>query len=173
MVLILPGMGSSGPSHWQSLWEETNPSFVRVQQRDWERPVCSEWLETLEQSVARAGANSVLVAHSLACLLVAHWAAWTSRRIKGALLVAPPNPEASGFPKEALGFSPVPLRPLPFRSIVVASTDDPYGSLEYAKTTASAWGSRFVSIGAAGHINASSGFGAWNEGFTLLRQLTG
>lgn len=170
-VLILPGIGNSGPEHWQSLWETANPSFVRVQQRDWDHPACVEWLDVLENSVACVGHNAVLVAHSLACVLVAHWAVRISLRIKGALLVASPNPDGPNFPKEAVGFSPLPLKPLTFPSIVVASTNDPYGSVEFAKSTASAWGSRFVSIGPVGHINSKSGLGEWNEGFSLLQQL--
>ena len=171
-VLILPGIGNSGSEHWQSLWEKAHPSFVRVQQRDWYRPDCSEWLEVLEKTVRRAGADAVLAAHSLACVLVAHWAVQTNLRIKGALLVAPPNPVGPNFPKEAVGFSPLPLKPLAFPSIVVASTNDPYGSAAFARSAASAWGSRLVNISAAGHINAKSGLGDWNEGFLLLQQLT-
>jgi len=171
-VLILPGIGNSGPEHWQSLWEKDNPSFVRVQQKDWDRPVCEEWLVVLENYVARAGTNVVLVAHSLACILVAHWASRSRQKIKGGLLVAPPNPDEPGFPKEAVGFSPVPLSQLRFPSIVVASTNDPYGSLAFAKSAAVAWGSQFVNIGAAGHINSESGLGGWNEGFSLLQQLS-
>ena len=170
-VLILPGIGNSGPEHWQSIWEKDNPAFARVQQRDWDRPVCSEWLDVLERSVSRAGANVVLVAHSLACALVAHWAVRTNLEIKGALLVASPNPDGPGFPKEAVGFSPLPLKPLAFPSIVVASSNDPYGSLEFAMSAATAWGSRFVNIGPAGHINSQSGLGEWNEGMSLLQQL--
>jgi uncharacterized protein len=170
-VLILPGIGNSDPEHWQSLWEKDNPSFMRVQQNDWNRPVCEEWLVVLENYVARAGTNVVLATHSLACVLVAHWASRSNQRIKGALLVAPPNPDEPGFPKEAVGFSPVPLRQLKFPSIVVASTNDPYGSLAFAKSAAAAWGSRFVDIGAAGHINSKSGFGGWKEGISLLQQL--
>lgn len=171
-VLILPGIGNSGPGHWQSLWEKDNPSFVRVQQNDWDRPVCDEWLVVLENYVTRAGTHVVLVAHSLACILVAHWASRSNQNIKGGLLVAPPNPDGPDFPNEAVGFSPVPLRQFRFPSIVVASTNDPYGSPAFAKSTAAAWGSRFVNIGAAGHINSHSGLGAWNEGFSLLQQLT-
>jgi uncharacterized protein len=171
IALILPGIGNSNADHWQSLWEKANPSFVRVQQADWDNPVCEEWLEVLEQQVAQAGDNVVLIAHSLACVLVAHWAAKTKFRIKGALLVAPPNPDRVNFPKQAVGFSPLPLKPFAFRSIVVASTNDPYGNPDFAMKCASAWGSRFVSIGAAGHINATSGLGAWSEGFVLLREL--
>lgn len=170
-VLILPGIGNSGPEHWQSLWETANPAFARVQQRNWDHPVCSEWLNVLEKSVARAGANVVLVAHSLACALVAHWAVRTNLKIKGALLVALPNPDGPNFPKEALGFSPLPLKPFAFSSIVVASTNDPYASLEFAKSAAYAWGSRFVNIGPVGHINSKSGLGEWDEGFSLLQQL--
>lgn len=170
-VLILPGIGNSGPEHWQSLWEKANPSFVRVQQRDWDHPACIEWLAVLEKSVARAGDDVVLVAHSLACVLVAHWAMRTNLKIKGVLLVALPNPDGPNFPKEAVGFSPLPMKPLAFSSILVASTNDPYGSVEFARSAASVWGSRFVNIGPAGHINSNSGLGEWNEGFSLLQQL--
>ncbi len=83
----------------------------------------------LEQAVAKIRESPLLVAHSLGCLCVAHWAARTSLKIKGALLVAPPNPDDGGFPSEAIGFSPVPLGWFEFPSIVVASSNDPYGSL--------------------------------------------
>jgi len=171
-ALILPGIGNSGSDHWQSLWERVNPSFVRIQQRNWDNPVCKEWAEVLESTLSRLGPDVVLVAHSLACALVPHWAENTKQKVRGALLVAPPNPDGPAFPKEAVGFSPLPLRPLPFPSIVVASTDDPYGSLEFAKSAAKAWGSQFISIGATGHINSQSGLGEWNEGFSLFKQLT-
>lgn len=172
-VLVLPGIGNSGPDHWQSLWEAAHPSFVRVEQRDWDSPVCEEWLSSLERHVARAGGDVVLAAHSLACLVVSHWAQQTDLRVKGALLVAPPNPDGPGFPKEASGFSPVPAKEFAFPSIVVASSSDPYGTLEFAQSCAGAWGSRFVNAGAVGHINSSSGLGEWREGFALLRQLAG
>lgn len=172
-ALILPGMGNSDANHWQSLWEAKSSFFVRVQLSAWNNPVCDEWLEVLEKQVAQTGENVVLVAHSLACILVAHWAAQTKCRIKGALLVAPPNPDSPSFPQEPLGFSPLPVRHFSFPSIVVASTNDPYGNLDFAKSCASAWGSRFVSIGAAGHINSKSGLGEWREGYSLFQQLAG
>jgi predicted alpha/beta hydrolase family esterase len=170
-VLILPGIGNSGPAHWQSLWQMAHPSFRRVMQRDWDCPVCSEWIETLEQAISEAGPQTVLVAHSLACLLVARWAATTMFNIRGALLVAIPDPKSATFPEDAVGFFPVPLTPLPFPSIVVASTNDPFGSFSYAQECARHWGSRFVNSGAAGHINASSGLGEWPAGFELLREM--
>lgn len=170
-ALILPGIGNSGPDHWQSRWERANPLFARIQQRDWDHPVCKEWMETLENTLSVRDGNVVLVAHSLACALVAHWAGRTKFNIKGALLVAPPNPDGPNFPKEAVGFSPLPRNPFAFPSIVAASANDPYGNVEFAMSVASSWGSRFVNIGPAGHINSNSGLGEWNEGFSLFRQL--
>ena len=171
-TLIVPGIGNSDHDHWQTLWEFANPEFIRVQQRDWNRPVCDEWVNVLEQTVAETRENPVLVAHSLGCLCVAHWAARTSLKIKGALLVAPPDPKGASFPSEAIGFSPVPFHPFAFPSIVVASSNDPYGSLEFAGSCALAWGSRFINIGPAGHINSESGLGEWAEGFALYQELT-
>jgi predicted alpha/beta hydrolase family esterase len=170
-ILILPGIGNSGPQHWQSLWEATGPSFRRVAQRDWDNPICSEWQAQLQAAVESAGPNTVLVAHSLACLVVAHWVATSNHRIKAALLVAVPNPLGPSFPPEAIGFAPVPKQAFPFPSVVVASTDDPYGTLEHSRECASSWGSRLVTIGAAGHINAASGLGSWSEGYALLQSL--
>ncbi len=170
-VLLLPGIGDSGPDHWQSLWEKANPSIVRVRQRDWDRPICEEWLQALDEMVAKIGGNAVLAAHSLGCLLAAHWIVRSRSAVQGALLVAPPNPDGPEFPKEAVGFSPVPKQAFGFPSIVVASADDPYASLEFAKDCAARWGSRFVHAGAVGHINAASGLGQWREGFSLLQSL--
>ncbi len=170
-VLILPGIGNSGPQHWQTLWEQHHPDFQRVNQRDWIRPVCDEWVDVLDTAVSACPSAPVLVAHSLACLLVAHWASRSTRAIQGALLVAVPDPDAPAFPADARGFSPLPMRPLPFPSIVVASADDSFGSLAHAKHCAASWRSDFIEIGAAGHINADSGLGDWNEGYALLQRL--
>ncbi|HUL14022.1 MAG TPA: alpha/beta hydrolase [Methylococcaceae bacterium] len=170
-VLILPGYGGSGPRHWQTLWETTHPRFRRVNQRDWQFPVCREWVETLEREVARTGGRSVLVAHSLACLTVAHWAATSGLKIRSALLVAPPDPESPHFPQQASGFHPIPLRPFTFKSIVVASSNDPYGSIGFARRRAEAWDAEFVDAGPIGHINSESRLGHWPYGFSLLKML--
>ncbi len=170
-ILILPGIGNSGAAHWQSLWEQGSPEMQRVQPSDWDRPDRDDWVGALEAAVARVGPQCVLVAHSLACLQVAHWAARTTRRVHAALLVAVPDPGGPNFPVEAAGFSPVPLGRLPFPSIVVASSDDAYGSADHAIRCSQAWGSRLVGVGAAGHINANSRLGAWPRGKALLEEL--
>jgi predicted alpha/beta hydrolase family esterase len=87
----------------------------------------------------------------------------------GAFLVAIPDPDSPSFPAGTRGFSPIPLRPFPFPSLVVASSDDPFGSPAYAQRCASVWGSEYIVIGQAGHINADSGHGEWMEGQRLFQ----
>ncbi|MEK1907278.1 MAG: alpha/beta fold hydrolase [Pseudomonas sp.] len=169
--LILPGYGDSGPTHWQSLWQQGDAQFRRVEQQDWLNPVCSDWVMALEQAVADSGADTVLVAHSLGCSLVAHWAAQTRLPIRGALLVAPPDPQGPAAELNLQGFAPLPPQALGFPSLLVASSDDPYGSLDYARAAAQRWGSRLQLIGAYGHINGDSGLGDWPEGRALLQSL--
>ena len=65
----------------------------------------------------------------------------------------------------------MPLVRLPFPSIVVASENDEYVSLERAREFARAWGSEFRGIGGAGHINSTSGLGTWAEGRAMLKGL--
>jgi predicted alpha/beta hydrolase family esterase len=170
-VLILPGLGNSGPQHWQTLWEQSGPDFQRVQQRDWDNPDREQWCAALDIDVGRNGPDTVVVAHSLGCLVVAHWAVEARVSIRAALLVAVPDPDGPAFPKSATGFSSTPMQPLPFKSIVVTSTNDPYGSADFASRAACAWGSHFVDIGARGHINADSGLGDWPAGYELLTHL--
>lgn len=171
-VLVVPGIGNSGTKHWQSLWQQARPEWHRLQADDWDRVVCNDWVSAIERDVARLGNDTVLVAHSLGCLAVAHWAARHARRIRGALLVAVPDTTGPAFPADAVsGFSPVPMARLPFASTIVASSDDAYGSIAHARACADAWGSKLVEIGARGHVNADSGLGDWPEGYRLLQEI--
>ena len=168
---ILPGLYNSGPQHWQTRWEERY-GFTRIHQRDWDNPDKDDWIHTINEVTAPFPAEQViLIAHSLACITVAHWALRYDRRIRGALLVAPSDVEAPGFPAGTTGFDPVPLNRLPFPTIVVASSNDRYLDLSRARLFAERWGSRFVLAGALGHINAASNLSDWDEGYRLLQTL--
>lgn len=174
-VLIVPGYTNSGPAHWQTLWQREHPEYVRVEQRDWDYPQRAEWVATLDTAIARAAGQVVLVAHSLGCMTVAHWATQVAprapQRVAGALLVAPVDPELLASYPDISGFESVPADWLPFRSIVVAGVDDPYASQAVARRLAEAWGSEFVPLGAVGHINADAGFGPFPLGEELLATL--
>lgn len=175
-VLVLPGYMNSGAGHWQTRWEFLCPTFERVPMHDWDHPVRDTWCRTLDTAVRAAHRPVVLAAHSLGCLTVAFWAAQYASaeclaKVAGALLVAVPDPDGTAFPQDAAGFEPVPLSKLPFASVVVASTDDPYGSVSFSQRCAAAWGSRWYEIGARGHINADSGLGDWENGQRWLASL--
>jgi predicted alpha/beta hydrolase family esterase len=172
-VLVLPGIGNSGSQHWQTLWELRHPEWQRVQLGNWDDPVCDDWVRALDAAVQACPSPPILVAHSLACLLVAHWAHCSTLALGGAFLVAVPDPHRVGFPVTAHGFVPVPMAQFGFRSLVVASANDPLGSLAYATQCAAIWGSTFIDIGQAGHINAESGHGEWSEGYALLQRIMG
>ena len=163
LVLILPGLGNSGPQHWQSEWERHDASMMRVMQDEWHAPRCEDWATRLDEVFAAQCNSVVLVAHSASCALVARWARGASTtqlaRVLGALLVAPSDPTAPNYPLGPTGFAPVPLQPLPFPSIVVASDDDIYVSEATARSYATAWGSRLVLLRGSGHINSASGLG--------------
>lgn len=170
-ILIAPGYGGSGEDHWQTYWEKEDNSFVRIEQKDWFQPSADEWAETIESYVGQASGEVVVVAHSLACIALAHWAQKTRLTIKGALLVAPPDANDEKLRHVIQGFSPVPMDLLPFKSIVLASTNDPYNSIDNTERFARNWGSDFINIGPKGHINAQSNIRNWPEGRIYLSTL--
>jgi len=171
-ILIVPGLGGSGPEHWQTHWERSYPRAHRVEQADWNRPVRADWLSRLAQALRNAP-GAILVGHSLGCALIAHLA-WRrpDLAIGGALLVAPADVDGDDrIPREVKDFAPMPLGRLPFPAIVVASTNDPYMGLDRARALAKTWATRFVNAGACGHINIAAGFGPWPAGEALLADL--
>ncbi len=167
--LILPGLGNSGPAHWQTYFEHSAPNFKRVEQTQWDAPNCATWIDTIDRAVLDYHPSQVvLIAHSLACCTIAHWANKYQRTIKGALLVAPSDIENPVYAFPATGFVPIPLQVIPFKTLVVASANDPWVSIERAQYFANSWGSTLINIGDAGHINADSGFGKWEQGLRFL-----
>lgn len=170
--ITLPGIYNSGPTHWQTLWEQ-DPAFVRFAPSDWDVPVLADWVAALEAAVAGVPEPPVLVAHSLACLLVPVWAAESSLPVAGAMLVAPVDPAAKAFPEAAAEFAEFPREPLPFPALVVGSLNDHYASEAYARGFADDLGAEFVVAGALGHINADSGLGDWAQGREFLARLGG
>jgi uncharacterized protein len=168
-VLVLPGWLNSLEEHWQTRWQRRH-GYERVEQADWERPDRDDWVMTLERVVAGSDGQCILVAHSLGCILAAHWAASSAhvQKIAGALLVAPPDLDRADAPEALHGFRPVPRAALPFPAVVVASGNDDFSRLDRSRELARAWGAAFVDIGARGHINGDSGLGDWPEGHSLI-----
>jgi predicted alpha/beta hydrolase family esterase len=173
-ILIVPGWSNSGEDHWQSRWERSLKTARRVDQESWLRPNRDAWVGRIIGAIAKSTRPVVLVAHSLGVAAVAHAGTRMPKGlVAGAFLVAPADienadlwPETQGetFDIEASGFSPLPLGQLPFPAALIASTNDPYCSIERARQFAEAWGATLVEGGELGHINADSGHGPWPEG---------
>ena len=169
-IIIVPGWRDSGPGHWQSLWADRLAGAVRVVQDDWISPVRSAWVQSISQTILSQPGPVVIAAHSLGCVATTHLPPAAAARIQGALLVAPADPERRGALAD---FAPVPFQKLPYRNVLVASSNDPFCPVRLAGAYARAWGSEFVRIQDGGHINIDSGHGEWPLGLALLQSLAG
>ena len=170
-VLLLPGWLNSDRLHWQSHWERLYGD-ERVIQHDWETPLRGDWITRLEDVVLAQPADQPLVfaAHSLGCHLVAAWAqvSCSVNRVRGALLVAPPDIARADMPEALHSWRRPVLQRLPFAATCVLSSNDPFGSEEAGLHLAASWGVQAVTLGPLGHINADSGLGDWRDGRSLL-----
>jgi predicted alpha/beta hydrolase family esterase len=169
-ALLVPGIGNSGPTHWQSLWQAKYPYVTRVIQRDWDHPTREDWVKTLDEAVGQATEPPILIAHSLGCLAVAHWAAHSARPCFAALLVAVPDPTGPAFPSEATGFAPLPNSLRECRVTVVNSKDDAYATSSFTEERVASWDAEHICLGQYGHINAASGLGDWPDGWALVER---
>lgn len=166
--IIVPGLYDSGDSHWQTWIEQCTPGAARISIEDWSVPNLGGWVDAISALVRETPiSNEVfLVAHSFGCLAAYAAARKLGGRVSGALFVAPSDPLNVALPDSVFASR------LPFRSIVVASEDDPWMSLRRAREFAQTWNSAFVNAGFAGHINVASGYGPWRDGLCLLQSLT-
>ena len=171
---IVPGLYGSGENHWQTIFERTGGNnFKRINQRDWNHPNLEEWADNIEKTISEYDPSTVvLVGHSMGCPTIAKWASKYKKQIKGAMLVAPADLESKDGLLEFAHLDKYPTEQLGFKSIVVASSNDPWASLDRSQYFAQSWGSDFVNIGPAGHINDQSGLGHWEEGWKFLEKVS-
>lgn len=174
-TLIIPGYRGSGSDHWQSWLEDELPDARRVKGINWDDPLLAAWAIAVRHEIDLAPHSVWLVAHSFGCLASIVAAADRPDKVAGAMFVAPADPgrfTASGLRGEHDHAESVarwlPSRPQDFPSVVVASSDDPWATLAVTAYWAQRWGSRFICVGKAGHINTDAGFGPWPQGLALL-----
>ena len=163
-VLVVPGLHDSGLDHWQTRWQHRHRHFRRVVQPDWATPDLNRWAARVATAIDGCAAPPLVVAHSFGALATVRATFLFERRIAGAMLVAPADPDLFGV------LVRLPATPLPYPTLLVASSDDPWLKFTKAGALATRWGSRFVAIGPAGHVNVASGHGACPEGHRLLRE---
>ncbi|GAA4019248.1 alpha/beta hydrolase [Deinococcus rubellus] len=168
-LIFAPGLGGGSPQHWYSLWQQKFGG-VRVEQDDWNAPTPETWAARLSDMVEATPGEVVLVGHSAGVLTIVQYAHLypVPERVRGAILVAPADPEQPGTLEALRPMAPLPMQPLPFPALVIASENDPYVSFERAAAFAEAWEAELVTVGEAGHLNAESGHGEWEDGEILL-----
>jgi predicted alpha/beta hydrolase family esterase len=177
-VLFVPGLRDHVADHWQTLLAQQLPGSRTVPPLEHDKLSREARVEALDKALRAIEGPVLLAAHSAGCVTLAHWALQHRRPIKAALLVTPPDletPLPTGYPtQEQLssgGWLPAPIQPLPFRSVVLASTNDPLATLPRAAALARDWGSELVVLGDVGHMNPAAGFGPWPQGADLLAAL--
>ncbi len=174
-VIMLPGLGGSGPDHWQHMWASACENSSMVEVSDWNDPQLEDWLQGVDRAVEPVKGEFAFVAHSLGCALAAQWMARAPKeieRLKGVMMVAPADIDDAAYtPECSHHFGPMPVTDLGRKTITVISTDDPYVSTDRATAFNEAWNGRLVNLGDKGHINGQSGLGDWPEGKELLAEL--
>ncbi|WP_231758455.1 RBBP9/YdeN family alpha/beta hydrolase [Microbulbifer elongatus] len=177
-VLIVPGLRDHVEEHWQTHLESRLQRVCSVPPLTENRLDCDARIENIQRQIERISGDIILVAHSAGCLMVAHWAARYTREIKGALLAAPPDMQADWPPQyptpdtlREQGWEPLPQQPLPFPSILAASTNDYLASFNAAGHMAATWGSKLVNLGDVGHLNPASGYGPWPMADVFIEEL--
>lgn len=179
-TLIVPGFHGSGEDHWQTWFEQQLPHARRVDGIEWESPQVKVWSEQIIRVLESTSQPIWIVAHSFGSLATVWASQHVAHKIAGVFLVAPADPwrfaeqglyeQVNQTVSEPSIAEFIPKNALPFPSIVIASTNDPWVKLTTAGFWAQHWGSYFLNIGDAGHINVESGFGSWPEGLDLLRE---
>ncbi|WP_093159539.1 RBBP9/YdeN family alpha/beta hydrolase [Saccharopolyspora antimicrobica] len=177
-TVIVPGLRDHVAEHWQTHLAGTLPNTRTVPPLEHDKLSRAARVAALDRVVSEIVGPVVLVAHSAGVLITVHWAQRHSRPIRGALLATPPDfesPLPDGYPApdelSDNGWLPVPRKPLPFPSIVVASTNDPLARLAQVADMARDWGGRLVDAGAVGHLNPAAGYGPWPPAEEFVREL--
>lgn len=176
-VVFVPGMRDHVPEHWQTILANKLADARILPPLQEGRLSRDTQVATLDKTLSEIPGPVVLVAHSAGVMTTVQWAQEHRRPVKGALLATPPDfesPLPEGYPSLEIlrenGWTPTPRSPLPFPSIVAASTNDPLAAFDRVTELARTWGSRLVDLGAVGHLNPASGYGEWPRAEEFVRE---
>ncbi len=105
-ILIVPGLGNSGPGHRQRRWADRTANGRVVEQAEWDEPVLADWVDRVHQEVMLSTRPVVLIGHSLGVSAIVHTAQLRLKdaKVRGAFLVSPPDLERMDMPSEIHNF---------------------------------------------------------------------
>ncbi|MFT4099631.1 MAG: alpha/beta hydrolase [Burkholderiaceae bacterium] len=170
-LLIIPGLGDSGPEHWQTWLQQRAWRAWRVEQPDWHDANLSRWSAAIGRSLRqrrhwRCAAQEpvIAVAHSFGCLALARHLL-DGEGIDAAMLVAPAAPRAVGVDDRLVTHA------LSCPAVVIGSANDQWASIDDTLRLANAWGAGLINLGQVGHLNVASGHGPWPLALRLTQIL--
>lgn len=179
--LIVPGLRDHVEEHWQTYLAAQLAKVVTVPPLEHDKLSREARVQALNSTLSSIEGPVVIVAHSAGCITTVHWAqqhAPQTGRIKAALLATPADVEnamPAGYPTvqqlQSNGWAPIPRRPLPFKTMVAASRNDPLAQFARIEGLAADWGASLVDLGEVGHLNPAGGYGPWDGVHQLLQQL--
>jgi Predicted esterase of the alpha/beta hydrolase fold len=161
-ILLVPGLYDSGPQHWQTLWHQQHPHWLRIAQSDWITPDLHRWAAPVLELLQNSQTPLTLVAHSFGCLASLYAARQMPEKVHSLFLVAPADPDLLGVQEALIN------HPTPVAGRIIASSNDPWMPLDRVCFWSQRWGLPLSLLGPLRHINTESGHGAWPEGLALL-----
>ncbi|WP_010115830.1 alpha/beta hydrolase [Acinetobacter sp. P8-3-8] len=175
-TVIVPGVGGSDKTHWQSWLENQLQHRTRVQQQNWNKPILKQWVKELIKVLEATDDQIQIVAHSFGCLTslaALNEAPELAQKVKKLILVAPANPKrfgANGFATDSIGDYQSYFYGLkaPVPTTMLISEDDPWFAFDEVNALAAAWKIKPINLGKVGHINVASGFGPFPEIFNYI-----
>lgn len=168
----MPGRGIPRPEHWLRQWADTHPEYRWAPEPPGPPLILNDRVAALHAAVSESEESAIIIAHSAGCITTAVWAAANhAGPVRAALLVTPPC--VRSFEPDDPSDIPWPVirRTLPFRSVLVASRNDPYTTFAQFEQLAEDWGADLVDAGAVGHLDSATGFGPWPDGERLVGRL--
>ncbi len=170
--LTVPGYGGSADDSWQTHWEKLYPEITRVEQDNWDYPEKNAWVKRLVETVdAKSGKPVVLIAHSLGCGTIIHAInEGVLKNVAGLFLVGLPEIDREDFPKECVGFSPVPQIKLQIPTTMLASEDDDYCDYGVSEKWANILGAKLINVGEQGHMGDAAKLQDWEQGQKIFKE---
>lgn len=171
-VMLVHGLGGSGPWHWQQWLTAQLPAYgVRAELPGLpgpDSPVLDEWLSMLRSRLASvpASAELVVAAHAEGVALWLHHTATIggrARRADRVLLVAPPDPQRE---PDAGGLVPYPqdarsLRRAAGLTRLVVGTGDQHITMHGAHALADRLKIELDVVLDGEHVDTEAGYGPW------------
>lgn len=163
-ILLIPDLCGFGPHSWQNSWLDNIPGSLSIEKNDWiVSSSINLWVHAINDCVS--GLQSpLLVAHGFGCLAAITAFQDQPHRIRGALLVAPFNPELLPW-NEGTRFR----RSIDFRARLLASRNDPFLPFNTAVRLSENWKIPLQDVGNVGHLDTRAVIGNWDVGLIALK----